>query len=103
MIETRAEVALSQAIKNAPEISARIDELLQHGQVRATNGELIRRDLIPCEVNPRTGGLSRTSDPAHALAVFTISGKGFGLRHVCRGCAMEFYSRRPIREGIHWS
>lgn len=68
-----------------------------------TNGELIRQGLIPCEVNPDTGGLSRTGDPAHALAVFTITGKGFESRHVCRECALKFYSNRPIKEGVLWS
>lgn len=81
-------------------ITQMMDEALANG---VTNGRLIRQGLVPCEVNPRTGGISRTGDPAHALAVFTISGRGFESRHVCRECAMEFYANRPIKEGIHWS
>lgn len=70
---------------------------------RVPNGYLIRCGLVPCETNPDTGGLSRTGDPAHALAVFTITGKGFESRHVCRGCVLAFYANRPIKEGVIWS
>lgn len=70
---------------------------------RVTNGYLIRQGFVPCETNPDTGGLSRTTDPAHALAVFTITGKGFESRHVCRECALTFYTHRPIKEGVIWS
>lgn len=67
------------------------------------NRDLIRLGLVPCETDPDTGGLSRTGDPAHALATWTVTGKGYESRHVCEECAAEFHSQRPIKEGVIWS
>ncbi len=68
-----------------------------------TNGHLIHQGLVPCETNPDTGGLSHTGDRAHALAAFTVTGKGFESRHVCRECAIKFHMQRRIKEGVIWS
>lgn len=82
----------------------RIAQALEHCLSNpVTNGWLIRHGHVPCESNPKTGGLSRTGDPAHALAEVTVSGRGFELRHVCRECAKDFYAHRPTKEGVIWS
>lgn len=68
-----------------------------------TNGEAIRKGSIPCETNPTTGDLSRTTEQFHARAVVTAGGRKGQLRHVCQRCAERHHGAQKHRAGVLWS
>lgn len=69
--------------------------------MNTTNADAIRSGLIPCETNPDTGTLSRTADPFHALATYTV-GRSKPRRHVCNGCRLKYHSIQPFAERIEF-
>lgn len=69
---------------------------------RYLNGDAIRKGLIPCETNPDTGGLSRTGQPFHAVAVLTAGSQKGNKRHVCAECADRFHRHQKQEGGILW-
>lgn len=66
------------------------------------NSDAIQAGLIPCETNPRTGGLSRTLEPFHAQAAETVGTNKDGRRHVCTECAVKHHKHLRRRPGIIW-
>lgn len=67
-----------------------------------TNGQAIRNGLIPCETDPDTGHLSRTTWPFHAVATYTTGSARGGFRHVCAGCLERHHKGLRVRSGIRW-
>jgi hypothetical protein len=65
-----------------------------------TNGGAIRAGFIPCESNPRTGTLSRTTEVFHGSAMLTVGQKSGNLRHVCTSCAQRFHASLKQRPGL---
>lgn len=68
----------------------------------AMNSDVIRAGAIPCETDPWTGGLSRTLEAFHALAVLTVGQVKGSKRHVCINCADKWHGNQQQARGIVW-
>lgn len=51
-----------------------------------SNGYAISKGVVPCETNPTTGKLSRTTEPFHARAEVTVGARVDQRRRVCVFC-----------------
>lgn len=67
-----------------------------------TNSDAIQANIIPCETNPTTGGLSRASDQFHGRAVVTVGSQKGQMRHVCTSCALKHHKHQKQRPGVKW-
>jgi len=66
------------------------------------NSDALRDGLIPCETEPRYGGLSRTTHPFHAGATVTVGSQRGNRRHVCEQCAERWHKHQAREEGVQW-
>jgi hypothetical protein len=68
-----------------------------------TNGQAIRRGMIPCEIDPNSGNFSRTGEVFHGSAVATVGRQRNNLTHVCGDCTKIYFRwASRVRIGIHW-
>lgn len=67
------------------------------------NGDAIKAGIIPCETNPASGGLSRTTKEFHAPATLTVGSQKGNKRHVCKDCANKHHGAQKRVDGIQWN
>lgn len=71
-------------------------------QIVITNSTALKSGAVPCETNPKTGGLSRTGEIFHGEAVLTIGMLKGAKRHVCEYCAKTFHHLAKTVPGVVW-
>lgn len=67
-----------------------------------TNADALRAGLIPCETDPRRGGLSYLSHTFHGIAAVTVGSFKGNRRHVCEECADKHHKHQERKEGVRW-